>query len=340
MPAEWEPQEAIWVAWPYYPDTWGSYLKDTETAYEQWIVAMHQGQKVHILVKDDAQQEYITGRLHAAGVDLSQIKFFRINYVDTWIRDYGPTFVINPLAKASLAMVKWNFNAWGGKYDDLAKDTQVPYAINNFLQIPMFEPGIQLEGGSIDVNGVGCVLTTEQCLLHQNRNPHLNRIEIEQYLKDYLNVSKVLWLKEGIAGDDTDGHVDDIARFVDVRTIVCAVEDNPTDENYAPLQENYRDLLQMTDQHGRPFHVVKLPMPDPIETNQGIRLPASYTNFYIGNQTVAIPLFDDPNDEKVLQIFKKLFPTRRIVGIPCRSMVYGLGTLHCCSQQQPLSYSQ
>ncbi len=335
MPAEWEPQDAIWIAWPYYEDTWAEYLANTEKAYAQWVQAMHRGQKVHMLAKDAPQEQYIKSKLQSVNVDFAQIKFYRIEYVDTWMRDYGPTFVINPKADAPLAMVKWTFDAWGGKYDDLAEDNHVPHAMNDYLHLPMFEPGIQLEGGSIDVNGAGCVLTTEQCLLNENRNPHLKRVEIEQYLKDYLNVSKVLWLKEGIVGDDTDGHIDDIARFVNPTTIVCAVEEDSGDDNHYPLQENYESLLRMTDQQGRPFRVVKIPMPGPVETKQGVRLPASYTNFYIGNQVVAAPIFDHPNDAKALRILQDLFPTRTVVGIPCRSVVYGLGTLHCCSQQQP-----
>ncbi len=335
MPAEWEPQDAIWIAWPYYPDTWGEYLSDTEKAYAQWVQIMHRGQKVCILVKDAPQEQYIKNKLQALNVEFAQINFYRIKYIDTWMRDYGPTFVVNPSAKAPLAMVKWTFDAWGGKYDDLAKDNRVPRAMNEFLHLPMFEPGIQLEGGSIDVNGAGCVLTTEQCLLNENRNPHLKRAEIEQYLKDYLNITKVLWLKEGIAGDDTDGHIDDIARFVNPTTVVCAMEEDTSDVNYDPLKENYETLQRMTDQQGNAFRVVKIPMPGPVETKQGVRLPASYTNFYIGNQVVAVPVFDHPNDAKALQILQDLFPTRTVVGIPCRSVVYGLGTLHCCSQQQP-----
>jgi len=340
MPAEWESQEAIWIAWPYYPDTWQEYLADTEHSYDHWVRAMHDGQAVHILAKDAAQEAYIKKRLQAVNVDLAKINFFRIEYVDTWMRDYGPTFVVNPTAEAPLAMVKWTFDAWGGKYDDLAEDNRVPRLMNKYLRLPMFEPGIQLEGGSIEVNGAGCVLTTEQCLLNENRNPHLKRAEIEQYLRDYLNVSKVLWLKEGIDGDDTDGHIDDIARFVNPTTVICAVEEDSDDDNFAPLQENYKDLQKMTDQEGNPFHVIKIPMPGPIRTKQSVRLPASYTNFYIGNQVVTVPTFEHPNDAKVLRILQGLFPTRTVVGIPCRSVVYGLGTLHCCSQQQPRPLSQ
>lgn len=334
MPAEWEPQDAIWVTWPHYLETWDSLLPQVEDAYTQWVMVMHEGQQVNILVNDTTSERQVASRLQAAGVDFTQVTFFRIYNVDTWIRDYGPTFVVNPAASSPLAMVKWTFNAWGGKYDDLAQDNAVPFAMNKYLQLPMFEPGIQLEGGSIDVNGAGTVMTTEQCLLNPNRNPSLSRDQIEQYLAEYLNVSQVLWLKEGVAGDDTDGHVDDIARFVTPTTVVCAVEEDPADENYAPLQDNYDRLQSMVDQDGNPLTVVKLPMPGVVQWD-GPRLPASYTNFYIGNQVVAVPTFNHPNDTEALQILQNLFPTRTVVGIPAAAVVYGLGTLHCCSQQQP-----
>jgi|SRR5271157_136263 len=334
MPAEWEPQEAIWLTWPHYLETWDFLLPQVEDAYTQWILAMAAGQMVHLLVNDAETEERVAARLTDAGVDLAQVHFNRITNIDTWIRDYGPTFVVNPAADAPLAMVKWTFNAWGGKYDDLAQDNSVPYAMNEYLQIPIFEPGIQLEGGSIDVNGAGTVMTTEQCLLNPNRNPHLNRDAIEQYLQEYLNVSHVLWLKEGVAGDDTDGHVDDIARFVNPSTVLVAVEEDSRDDNYAALQANYNLLQGMTDQDDNPLNVIKLPMPGVVQW-EGPRLPASYTNFYIGNEVVAVPTFGHDNDATALQVIQDQFPTRKVVGIPAAAVVYGLGTLHCCSQQQP-----
>jgi agmatine deiminase len=336
MPAEWELQEAIWVTWPHYEETWDYLLPQVEDSYTQWVLAMHAGQKVHLIVKNAKMGKMVAKRLEAAGVDLDQVHFFQITNVDTWIRDYGPTFVVNPKADAPLAMVKWTFNAWGGKYDDLARDNIVPYAMNEVLRLPMFEPGIQLEGGSIDVNGAGTVMTTEQCLLNPNRNPHLSRDQIERYLGEYLNVSHVLWLKEGVEGDDTDGHVDDIARFVNPTTVLCAVEDDPNDENYAPLQANCELLQSMTDQDGNPLTIIKLPMPGVVQWD-GPRLPASYTNFYIGNEVVAVPTFGHENDEEALRIIQEQFATRKVVGIPAAAIVFGLGTLHCCSQQQPKS---
>jgi agmatine deiminase len=225
-------------------------------------------------------------------------------------------------------MVNWIFNAWGNKYDDLLRDDRIPYEINRTTNIPMFEPGIVLEGGSIEVNGSGVVLTTEQCLLHKNRNPHLTRDQIETCLKDYIGVSRVVWLKEGIVGDDTDGHIDDVARFVDGNTVVCAFEDDSSDENHELLKENFGILTQ------EGFHVVKLPMPGFVGDRHA-RLPASYANFYIGNGSVVVPQFGHTNDERALNILRECFPGRRVVGVHCTAMVHGLGTIHCCSQQEP-----
>ena len=334
MPAEWEKQEAVWISWPHNKETWPENLSEVEDSYAQFIKALHTGQKINILVNNADVKLGILKKLSNNGVDASKIVFHQIKNVDAWIRDYGPTFVVNESAKQKLAMVKWVFNAWGNKYQDLKEDEGIQYEINKFLKIPMFESGIVLEGGSIEVNGCGTVLTTEQCLLNKNRNPNLSKGEIEQCLKDYLNVSKVLWLKEGVTGDDTDGHIDDIARFANKNTVVCAYEDNKDDENYNILNENYNLLKGMTDQNGKKLNVVKLPMPG-IVKNKETRLPASYTNFYIGNDAVAVPIFGHKDDKKALGIMQKLFPQRKIIGINCARMVYGLGTLHCCSQQQP-----
>jgi agmatine deiminase len=264
--------------------------------------------------------------LRNSGVQLSQVIFYQIATEDAWIRDYGPTFVVK--TGGELAMVKWKFNAWGEKYEDLLNDNRIPYELNRIENLPMFEPGIVLEGGSIEVNGAGIVLTTEQCLLNRNRNPQLSQEDIENYLKDYLSVSSVVWLKEGIVGDDTDGHIDDIARFVDRETVVCAFEDDPSDENYELLKENF-ELLKQSG-----FRVIKLPMPGFVGDDQG-RLPASYANFYIGNGAIVVPQFGHANDQRALDILRDCFPGRRIVGVKCTAMVHGLGTIHCCSQQEP-----
>ncbi|HME55742.1 MAG TPA: agmatine deiminase family protein [Candidatus Lokiarchaeia archaeon] len=337
MPAEFERQHAIWLAWPHNEDTFygTDNVAEVEHVYVQSITALHSGQFIDLLVSDDNMKDRATEMLATAGVSMKKIIFHEIPTVDVWLRDYGPTFVINPATPQPLAMIKWRFTAWGGKYDDLALDDRIPWDMQErAIHVPAFDPGIVLEGGSIDVNGQGCVLTTEQCLLNPNRNPSLSRRQIEQQLMDYLNVKKVLWLNEGIAGDDTDGHVDDIARFITPNIIACAYEDDPGDENHAPLIENYQRLSRMTDGQGKRFTIVKLPMPGVVEYN-GTRVPASYLNFYIGNEAVVVPVFSHENDAVAIEILQKLFPTRKVVGIECTKLVYGLGTLHCSSQQQP-----
>jgi agmatine deiminase len=230
-------------------------------------------------------------------------------------------------------MVNWIFNTWGDKYDELLKDKDIPQVINKQMQLNCFRPHIVLEGGSIDVNGKGTLLTTEQCLLNRNRNPNLSKVEIEKYLKDHLGITHFIWLKNGICGDDTDGHIDDLARFVNPTTIVCAYEENIKDENYSALHENYELLLNSVDQDGNKLSIVKLPMPGNVG-NEG-RLPASYTNFYIGNTKVLVQIFNEKNDSTALAILQKLFPDRKVVGINCADLVHGYGTIHCISQQQP-----
>ncbi|MAG91837.1 agmatine deiminase [Candidatus Woesearchaeota archaeon] len=329
MPAEFEKQEALWIAWPHNEETWPDMLEKIENSFIEFVKAIHTGQKVKILVNDKESEEKVKGKL--SNVDLSQIEFYQIKNVDAWIRDYGPIFVVDNKEKA---MVKWIFNAWGNKYDDLKEDNIIPYKLKEIIKIPFFEPGIVLEGGSIEVNGTGTLLTTEQCLLNKNRNPALSKEEIENNLKNYLNVSNILWLKNGIEGDDTDGHIDDIARFVNKNTVVCCVEDNQNDKNHAVLKENYELLTKMKDEEGNSLKIVKLPMPDPVVIDD-TRLPASHANFYIGNESVAVPIFGSEKDEIALEILQRLFPQRKVVGINCREMVYGLGTLHCASQQEP-----
>ncbi len=328
MPAEWEPQEAIWLSWPHNPLTWaGGMLAEVERSYTEIIRALHTHQKIKLLVRDAGAEAKTRKMLVDAGIELSQVVFFQIATEDAWIRDYGPTFVVEPTSH-QMAMVKWTFNAWGGKYDDLLNDDRIPYELNRSAGLPMFEAGIVLEGGSIEVNGTGTVLTTEQCLLNKNRNPDLSRGQIENYLKEYLGVSRVVWLKEGIVGDDTDGHIDDIARFVDEQTVVCAFEDDPSDENHELLKENY-ELLRREG-----FRVLKLPMPG-IVGDRHARLPASYANFYVGNGVVVVPQFGHANDQRALDILQDCFPGRRAAGVHCAAMVHGLGTIHCCSQQEP-----
>ena len=309
-------------------------IEAVEKAYTAIIKAIHESEIVNLLVKDKLAQKDVVDRLKSEKVDLHRIHFHVINYADVWFRDYGPTFVVRENeAGKSVAAVNWIFNAWGEKYEELMGDSRIGGLINDDLKMERFLPGIVMEGGSIDVNGCGTVLTTEQCLLNKNRNPSLNKEKIESYLREYLGVQKVIWLKEGIAGDDTDGHVDDIARFVNPTTILCAYEDDPEDENFLPLKQNYELLCRETDQDGCPLKVIKLPMPGKVGAQR--RLPASYANFYIGNDVVMVPVFGHRNDSVALKIIGEAFPERKVVGINCREMVHGLGTVHCISQQQP-----
>jgi len=336
MPAEWEKHEAIWLSWPYDMDSFPE-INAVENAYISIIRAIHKSEIVNLLVKDEMMLNDVVDRLREDKIDLHNVRFHQVSYADVWFRDYGPTFLVNrdkATAKDRVAAVNWIFNAWGEKYPELMGDTKIAALINQDLKMKLFLPGIVLEGGSIDVNGSGTVMTTEQCLLNRNRNPTLGKDEIEGYLREFLAVRKIIWLKEGIAGDDTDGHVDDIARFVGPNTVLCAFEDDSEDENYLPLKRNYEQLCQETDQDGQPLNVIKLPMPGVVGTER--RLPASYANFYIGNEAVLVPVFGHENDQKALLIIEGVFSGRKVVGINCREMVHGLGTIHCISQQQPM----
>jgi agmatine deiminase len=264
------------------------------------------------------------------------VSFFHIKTEDIWIRDYGPTFVLRQQGDSSeIAAVNWLFNAWGNKYDDLARDAGVSEKLSALINIRAFRPNIVLEGGSIDVNGEGICLTTKQCLLNTNRKRDFGIPQIEKYLENFLNVKKVIWMDNGIAGDDTDGHIDDIARFVNPVTIVYAIEDNHNDENYAVLKANYEKLKSSTDLNGNKFNLTALPMPGRIMDGDE-RVPASYANFYIANNTVLVPVFDDPRDDEAIDIFRDLFKDRRIVGIPSRDLILGRGGVHCITQQEPV----
>ena len=332
MPAEWEPHDAVWLSWPHNKNTFPN-LTAVEEAYFAFITAIHLSERVELFVPTAVVNRKIRIRLKETNADLSRINLHTVDFSDVWIRDYGPTFVVNRSLKRA-ALVRWDFNAWGGKYDDQVRDGKIPTIMNRWLNLPQFVPNIILEGGSIDVNGRGTVLTTRSCLLNPNRNPSLSPGEIEEVLKEYLGLVKVVWLNNGIVGDDTDGHVDDIARFVGPSTVVCAYEQDPADANYPALQENYEILKQSCDQDGTPLTVVKLPMPANVSCDDE-RYPASYTNFYIGNTVIIVPTFRDPNDEVALQIIQNLFPDRKVVGINAREMVEGFGTFHCATQQQP-----
>jgi agmatine deiminase len=335
MPAEWEPHAATWLAWPHNRDTWPHQLEQVEALYVQLITALQTDETVNVLVNDAAMAARISRTLAAHGASETNLRVLPCATADAWLRDTGPSFVTASTGvEQPLALVDWHFNAWGEKYPELIVDTNLPRWIADHLGVARFCPGMVLEGGSIDVNGQGSCLTTEQCLLHPNRNPHLGRDAIERSLHDYLGVRHVIWLGEGIVGDDTDGHVDDIARFVAAATVVCAVQTDPADANYRPLQDNYRRLRAATDQDGRPLQVIPLPMPETVWSH-GERLPASYANFYIANGVVLVPTYDCPQDEMALAVLRDVFPSRRVIGLACTSLVWGLGAIHCITQQQP-----
>lgn len=365
MPAEWRRHSATWLSWPKDPETWPDLVPQVEEIFLKMMAALAPHETVNLLVNDEPTEAAVRARCTFSGSE--NIQFHRIVTVDSWIRDYGPNFLVSdtlqfvdkfgerPLNAErprdetgdkltcvghSLAYNDWIFNAWGNKYEELKKDDSIPSRLESLLKLPRFEPGIVMEGGSIEVNGAGCVLTTEQCLLNPNRNPHLSRVEIELNLKNYLGVDKVLWLGEGIVGDDTDGHIDDIARFVAPNVIVCAVEEDPDDANFELLQDNLGRLQSMTDVQGRRFEIVTLPMPGVVggtsTDNRNLdRLPASYANFYVANGVVLAPVFGHRNDDRALSILEKLFPSRRVVGINSEPLVWGMGTIHCVTQQQP-----
>ena len=333
MPAEWEKHDAVWLAWPYDPAAFPNKLAKVQKTYLQIIIAISNSEKVNLIVKDNTIKKTVKELLIKEKADINEIVFHVFNYADIWTRDYGPIFLVNEKEK-KLAMTHWIFNAWGEKYEELMNDTEIPACINQFLNIPYFSPGIVLEGGSIDVNGRGTLITTEQCLLNKNRNPNLSKQGIEHFLIEYLGVNNIIWLKKGVAGDDTDGHVDDIARFVNPSTIFCAYEEDKNDINHPVLKNNYDILLRSTDQDGNKLNIIKLPMPGTVKDGKD-RLPASYANFYIGNNAVLVPVFGHDNDQKALGIIQDMFPSRKAIGINCVDLVYGLGTIHCISQQQP-----
>lgn len=333
MPAEWEPHDAVWLAWPHDPVSFAGGLTGVERTYLRIILEIHKTEAVELLVRGRAMRDRVRGLLHGARVDPARVRLHVRDYADVWIRDYGPTFV-EAGDPARPAMVRWRFNAWGGKYRELLKDARVFDAMEQRPGTACLRPGVVMEGGSFDVNGRGTLITTEQCLLNKNRNPGLGRAAIEAKLRRFLGVEKILWLRGGIAGDDTDGHVDDVARFVAPSACVCALEDRACDENYGPLKANYEALCRMTDQDGRPLEVLRLPMPEAMINESG-RLPASYANFYVGNGVVLAPVFGCARDEAALRVLEKAFPGRRLAPIFCAEMISGLGAVHCASQQQP-----
>ena len=292
------------------------------------------GERVNINVEGESMKIFATNHLEAAGVDMNQISFHYFPTNDAWCRDHGPAFLINPNADVKKVLVKWDYNAWGNKYPPHDLDNQIPILIAQKLGIPCFKPGIVMEGGSVEFNGKGTLLTSKACLLNENRNPQLNQAQIERFLQDFYGVNHILWVGDGIIGDDTDGHIDDITRFVNEDTVVTVVEENKQDENHVILEENLEMLKQMRLENGKQLNIVELPMPSPVIWEDQ-RLPASYANFYIANNAVVVPTFRDKNDQKALDILTNCFPNRRVVGIDSTDIIWGLGSFHCLSQQEP-----
>lgn len=339
MPAEFAPHAATWIAWPHNPKDWPGKFQPIPWVYADIVRHLANVEDVHILVNDRAAQRRAHGVLKRAGTNLARVHFHLWPTNRVWTRDSGPIFVKNP--SAEIAVTNWKFNAWA-KYEDWQQDDEIPARVAELLELPEWTPEcngrrVVLEGGSIDTNGAGVLLTTEECLLSetQQRNPGLGREDLEQVFREYLGIEQVLWLNRGIAGDDTHGHVDDITRFVAENTIVTAMEPNREDENHLPLAENLDRLRSARNPHGRPFEIVELPMPSPV-IFEGQRLPASYANFYIANGLVLAPTFNDPNDRHALNTLARVFPDRQVIGIHCGDFIWGLGALHCMTQQQPV----
>lgn len=335
FPAEWHPHRATWLSWPHKEASWPGKLEAVYAPYCRFIREVSYGEQVCINVADQAMETLATTHLVAAGVDMANIRFFHHPTDDAWCRDHGPAFLINHDEGIGKAIVDWGYNAWGNKYPPYEQDDVIPTLVGKALNLPVFHPGIVMEGGSVDFNGQGAVLTTKACLLNENRNPQLKQEQIEMYLHEYYGISQVLWLGDGIVGDDTDGHIDDITRFVNADTVVTVIEEDRTDDNYSILQENLRLLQKMRLENGKPLNIVELPMPAPV-IYDGQRLPASYANFYIANAAVVVPMYrDEKNDQKALDVLATCFPDRKIVGIDSTDIIWGLGSWHCLSQQEP-----
>ncbi len=343
MPAEWAPHAATWIAWPHNPEDWPGKFQPVPWVYAEIVRHLSRWEDVHILVNNEDAERRATSILKRGGSNLARIHFHHWPTDRVWLRDSGPIFTKDAAGEPSIT--NWCFNAWA-KYDNWRRDNLIPQQVADLYNMPQRKPEVTLadgtqkrlvlEGGSIDVNGAGTLITTEECLLSevQQRNPGVSKEQLEAAFREHLGIEQVLWLHRGCAGDDTHGHVDDITRFVGENKIVTAVEPNTADENHLPLAENLARLHSFRNLRGEPFEVVPLPMPSPVFF-EGQRLPASYANFYIANTCVLVPTFNDKNDRHALNILAECFPTREIVGIHAVDLVWGLGTLHCMTQQEP-----
>jgi agmatine deiminase len=328
-PAEWERHAATWLAWPRKPETWPGKFEPIPGVWQTLVRTLAEFEPVHVLAGGEA---VMTQARELVG-GIPNVVLHDIPTDDVWARDHGPMFLSGPPSLGP-ALVDWEYNAWGGKYPPFDQDNAVPRHVARLTSRRSFSPGIILEGGAVDGNGAGTILTTDSCLLNPNRNPQLSPAEIERYLADFACARKVLWLSGGIVGDDTDGHIDELARFVGPTTVVAALEDDPGDENYEPLRENFRRLREMTDAQGRLLEVIPLPMPRPLYYEDA-RLPACYLNFYIANGVVIVPQFNDRADTAAVETLGRLFPDRQIRGLDAVDLVWGLGAFHCITQQQP-----
>ncbi|HIX54388.1 MAG TPA: agmatine deiminase family protein [Candidatus Sphingobacterium stercoripullorum] len=334
FPAEWEKQEAMWLSWPHKEASWPGKIDAIYPHYCAFIKEVAKGQKVRINVNDQKMHDFALEQLDKAQTDLENIEFFHFPTDDAWCRDHGPAFLINPTAKTK-AIVDWGYNAWGDKYPPYDQDDIIPTRIAKALNLPVYYPEIVMEGGGVEFNGKGTILTTKSCLLNPNRNPHLNKEQIEAYLKAYYGQDQVLWLQEGIIGDDTDGHIDDITRFVKANTVITAIEEHKQTDNYEILKNNLELLKGFRLTSGEKLEVIELPMPSKPVIYDGEQLPASYANFYIANKVVVVPVFNDKNDGKAIDILQSCFTDKKVIGIDSVDIIWGLGSFHCLSQQEP-----
>lgn len=334
FPAEFSNHEATWLSWPHKEASWPGKIVSIYPNYSRFVKELTLGEKVRINVNNEVMKSFAVGCLQKADVDLSKVEFFFHPTNDAWCRDHGPAFLINPNAKEKKVIVDWGYNAWGNKYPPYDLDDDIPTLIGKYFNLPVFYPEIVMEGGSVEFNGKGTIITSTACLLNPNRNPHLNQEQIEKYLCDYYGAEQILWIDEGIIGDDTDGHIDDTVRFVDDDTVLTVIEDKKNDGNYKLLQNNLKKLKTMRLLNGKQLNIIELPMPDEV-VYEDQRLPASYANFYIANHSVIVPTFRSKKDDIALQIIQQCFPGRKVTGIDSTDIIWGLGSFHCMSQQEP-----
>lgn len=334
FPPEWAPHEATWLTWPHKEASWPGKLDAIYAPYCKFIALLTLGEKVRINVKNEEMKAFALSHIQKTDADITQIEFFFNPSNDAWCRDHGPAFLVNNHAEHKKIIVDWGFNAWGNKYPPFDLDDVIPTKIAQHFKLPLYLPGIIMEGGSVEFNGAGTVLTSKSCLLNPNRNPHLNQQQIETYLKNFYGIQQILWVSDGIVGDDTDGHIDDTVRFVNHNTVLTVVEDDINDANYHLLQTNLKELKQMRLLNGEALHIIELPMPDAV-IYDGLRLPASYANFYISNKHVIVPTYNCAKDAIALQIIASCFPEREVIGIDSTDIIWGLGSFHCLSQQEP-----